>query len=53
MKQDKVTRKHTHLRVPVLPEEKALIEKQAKAAGRSVAAYLRALGMGYEVGSIL
>ncbi|CAI9911324.1 conjugal transfer transcriptional regulator TraJ [Pseudomonas aeruginosa] len=53
MKHDKVTRKHTHLRVPVLPEEKALIEKQAKAAGRSVAAYLRALGMGYEVGSIL
>lgn len=53
MNQDKVTRKHTHLRVPVLPEEKALIEKQARAAGRSVAAYLRALGMGYEVGSVI
>ena len=53
MNQDKVTRKHAHLRVPVLPEEKALIEKQARAAGRSVAAYLRALGMGYEVGSVI
>jgi hypothetical protein len=49
-----LTRKHgAHLRVPVLPEEKAAIEQQAHAAGMSVAAYLRALGLGYEIRGIL
>ncbi len=36
-----------HLRVPVHPEEAELIEAQAKAAGLSIAAYLRNVGMGY------
>jgi hypothetical protein len=44
------TRKHgRHLRVPVLPDEEALIKANAKAAGLSVAAFLRNVGIGYEV----
>ncbi|SEP42793.1 conjugal transfer transcriptional regulator TraJ [Nitrosovibrio sp. Nv6] len=38
-----------HLRVPVLPEEKTAIKRQADAAGLSIAAYLRNVGLGYEV----
>ena len=37
-----------HLRVPVHPEEAEVIEAQAKAAGLSIAAYLRNVGMGYQ-----
>ena len=33
MDDKKITRKDTHLRVPVLPEEKAKIEDSARAAG--------------------
>lgn len=47
-------RKHCqHLRVPVLPEEKAAIQRQADAAGLSVAAYLRNVGLGYEIRGML
>ncbi|EHT8580993.1 conjugal transfer transcriptional regulator TraJ [Salmonella enterica] len=47
---DRNTRKHgKHLRVPVLPEEEAIIRKNADAAGLSTAAFLRKVGMGYEV----
>ncbi len=53
-KQGKPTRKHgLHLRVPVLPEEEACIKENAAAAGLSVAAYLRNVGMGYEIAGIL
>lgn len=45
MDDKKITRKDTHLRVPVLPEEKAKIEDSARAAGKSVAAYMRAVGL--------
>ncbi|HEX7478446.1 MAG TPA: conjugal transfer protein TraJ [Polyangiales bacterium] len=37
-----------HLRVPVQPEEAQVIEAQARAVGMSVAAYLRAVGCGYQ-----
>lgn len=48
------TRKHgRHLRVPVLPEEEAAIKAHAAQAGMSVAAYLRAIALGYEVRSIV
>ena len=48
------TRKHgTHLRVPVLAHEKAAIQRQADAAGLSVAAYLRNVGFGYEIRGVL
>lgn len=44
------TRKHgRHLRVPVLPEEEEEIKKRAKQTGLSVAAYLRNIGLGYQV----
>jgi hypothetical protein len=43
--------RYQHLRVPVLPQEKAAIEGLAKQAGRSVARYLRDIGQGYKVHS--
>jgi len=52
--QKKITRKHgKHIRVPVLPEEEALIKRNADAAGLSTAAFLRKVGMGYEVESMV
>jgi hypothetical protein len=42
-----------HLRVPVLPDEEAVIKRQAAAAGLSVAAYLRNVGMGYQIKGVL
>lgn len=42
-----------HIRVPVFPEEKALIEQQAKAAGRSTASYLREVGQAYPIRGIV
>ncbi|EEC2753772.1 conjugal transfer transcriptional regulator TraJ [Salmonella enterica] len=52
--QTKNTRKHgKHIRVPVLPEEEALIKRNADAAGLSTAAFLRKVGMGYEVESMV
>lgn len=47
-KQTPSKRSH-HLRVPVFPEEKEVIERQAKQAGLSVACYLREVGQGYEI----
>jgi len=48
------TRKHgRHLRVPVLPEEEAAIKQNAEAAGMSVAAYLRNIGIGYQIRGIV
>lgn len=50
----KETRKgRNQLRVPVLREEEALIKANAARTGLSVAAYLRRLGMGYEVRGVL
>lgn len=52
--QVKTTRKHgKHIRVPVLPEEEAIIKRNADAAGLSTAAFLRKIGMGYEVESMV
>lgn len=42
-----------HLRVPVLPDEEIVIKRQAAAAGLSVAAYLRNVGMGYQIKGVL
>ena len=48
------TRKNgRHLRVPVLPEEEMLIKTNAERAGLTVAAYLRNVGMGYEIRGIV
>lgn len=48
------TRKHgRHLRVPVLSSEETEIKNNAKKAGLSVAEYLRRLGMGYQIESVL
>lgn len=46
------TRAH-QLHVPVLPEEEAAIRKMAASTGLPVAAYLRNVGLGYQVPSIL
>lgn len=55
MREDKKspTRKERQLRVPVLPAEEAAIKKMAASAGLPVAAYLRNVGMGYQVRGIL
>lgn len=54
MEKDKTaTRKYRHLRVPVLEEEKVIIEQNAKKAGLAVAAYLRNLGLGYRITGIV
>lgn len=44
-------RRRHHLRVPVLSEERAAIERQAKLAGLSMAHYLRDVGQGYPIKS--
>jgi hypothetical protein len=51
---EKETRKgRNQLRVPVLQAEEALIKANAGLTGLSVAAFLRQLGMGYEVRGVL
>ncbi|EHZ1105462.1 conjugal transfer transcriptional regulator TraJ [Salmonella enterica] len=51
---EKQTRKNcTPIKVYCLPEEKLQIEANAAATGLSVAAFLRKIGMGYEVGGIV
>ena len=45
--------KQRHLRVPVHPDEEEQIKRNAAVVGRSVAAYLRNIGLGYEVRGIL
>jgi hypothetical protein len=53
-KHNPVTRKSsTPLKVYCLPAEKKQIKRQADAAGLSVAAYLRNVGLGYEIHGIL
>ncbi|MDD1614921.1 MAG: conjugal transfer transcriptional regulator TraJ [Methylococcaceae bacterium] len=48
------TRKNgKHLRVPVLYEEEAAIKQNAEAAGLTVAAFLRNVGMGYQIKGIV
>lgn len=42
-----------HLRVPVHPEEAALVEAQAAAAGLSIAAYMRNVCTGYQPRSVV
>ena len=46
-------KRRQHLRVPVFPEEKELIEANAKRAGVSVARYLRDVGQGYQIKGVL
>jgi hypothetical protein len=51
---DNQTRKNSaSIKVYCLPEEKMQIEANAAAAGLSVAAYLRKVGMGYDVESMV
>jgi len=47
------TRKARQLRVPVLLDEEAAIKQMAASSGLPVAAYLRKLGLGHQVRSIL
>lgn len=50
----RVTRKqNTPIKVYCLPEEKEVIERQAKQAGLSVARYLREIGQGYQIRGIV
>ena len=49
----KKERRDKKLRVPVLPIEEAEIKSKAMDAGLPVAEYLRNLGMGYQVPSIV
>lgn len=52
MNEKRETRKTgTHLRVPVLAEEKSIISQNAASAGLSIAGYLRNLSLGYSVKS--
>ena len=53
-KTNNMTRKNsTAIRVYCLPEERRLIASNAKTAGLSVAAYLRNVGMGYQIRGII
>ena len=48
------TRKHgLHLRVPVLPDEAIAIKSHAAQTGLSVAEYLRQIGLGYQLQSVI
>lgn len=42
-----------HIKVYVLPEEKEVIEERARATRNSAGGYLRAVGLGYEVQSLI
>lgn len=46
-------KRRQHLRVPVFPEEKVEIEESARKAGYSVARYLREVGRGYPIKSVM
>lgn len=46
-------KRRQHLRVPVFPDEKEAIERQAKQAGMSVARYLREVGQGYQINGVV
>lgn len=47
------TKRNKVLRIPVLPEEERVIKAKAYEAGLTVAEYLRNLGLGYSVTSII
>lgn len=51
--QERGRRRRQHLRVPVFPEEKELIEENAAKAGTSVARFLREVGQGYQVTGVV
>ncbi|MGI2002090.1 conjugal transfer transcriptional regulator TraJ [Shewanella frigidimarina] len=52
--QKKVTRRSsTPLKVYCLPDERAVIEENAKAAGKSVSAFLLAVGQGYKITGVV
>ncbi len=53
MPRKKTAKRSHHLRVPVFENEKQFIEEAAKQAGLSVASYLRKVGMGAEIVSIM
>ena len=46
-------RRMQHLRVPVFPDEKLMIEENAKRTGHTVASFLREVGQGYKVNGIV
>ena len=46
-------KRRQHLRVPVFPSEKDLIEANARRAGVSVARYLRDVGQGYQIKGVM
>lgn len=49
----KRTKRDKRLRVPVLPEEEMTIKTKATEAGLTIAEYLRNLGLGYTVPSVI
>ncbi len=52
--QKPLTRKHgRHLRVPVLHDEELAIKSHAAQAGLSIAEYLRRIGLGYQIQSVI
>ncbi|MCB1937426.1 MAG: conjugal transfer transcriptional regulator TraJ [Nitrosomonas sp.] len=52
-KRAKSARRDKRLRVPVLPEEEMMIKTKASEAGLTIAEYLRNLGLGYAVPSVI
>ncbi|WP_442864037.1 conjugal transfer transcriptional regulator TraJ [Bartonella sp. F02] len=48
-----IRKRQQHLRVPVFPEGKEVIERQARQAGVSVARYLRDVGQGYRITGVV
>ncbi|MCP5273272.1 MAG: conjugal transfer transcriptional regulator TraJ [Burkholderiales bacterium] len=52
-KRTKRTKRDKRLRVPVLPEEEMMIKAKATEAGLTIAEYLRNLGLGYTVPSVI
>ena len=53
MTEEKRPTRKKRLRVPVLPDEEVAIKKMAASTGLPVAVYLRNVGLGYQVRSIL
>ena len=53
MTEPKLPKRSRQLHVPVRPDEEAAIRKFADATGLPVAAYLRNVGLGYQVRNIL
>ncbi|WP_322075506.1 conjugal transfer transcriptional regulator TraJ [Burkholderia cenocepacia] len=52
--QDKVTRKSSPpIKVYCLPDERAVLQAKADAAGLSLSAYLLRVGMGYQIQGVL